>query len=128
MSDKFYTFYDFTNNNGYPPFKPLVQYQLKKRIERLAKLHPEWKEPDYVQYFGEILLNKPESDVHHFPFYAAKSEDFYALTNEILCQPQKLKIYLAKYNPQNEKKASVKTYILSILKNSIRENIDLQSD
>ncbi|MDJ0573576.1 MAG: hypothetical protein QNJ65_00235 [Xenococcaceae cyanobacterium MO_234.B1] len=153
MSDKFYTFYDFTNNNGYPPFKPLVQYQLKKRIERLAKLHPEWKEPDYVQYFGEILLNKPESDLespfahwhflayldldrcyliwrnfHHFPFYAAKSEDFYALTNEILCQPQKLKIYLAKYNPQNEKKASVKTYILSILKNSIRENIDLQSD
>ena len=153
MSDKFSTFYDFTNNNGYPPFKPLVQYQLRKRIEKLANLHPEWKESDYVQYFGEILLNKPEYDLesrfahwhflayldldrcyliwrnfHYFPFYAAKLEDFYALTNEILCQPQKLKIYLDKYNPKNDKKASVKTYILSILKNSIREKIDLQSD
>ena len=153
MSDKFATFYDFTNNNGYPAFKPLIQYQLRNRIKRLAKLHPEWKDSDYIQYFSELLLNKPEFDsesrfahwhflayidldrcyliwrnFHYFPFYAAKLEEFYALTNEILCQPDKLKTYLEKYNPQNEKKASVKTYILSILKNSIREKIDLQSD
>ncbi len=153
MSDKFATFYDFTNNNGYPPFNPLVQYQLKKRIKKLAKLHPEWEESDYIQYFQEIFLNNPESDsekrfahwhflayldldrcyliwrnFHYFPFYAAKLEEFYALSNEILCQPQKLKIYLDKYNPQNANKASIKTYILSILKNSIREKIDLQSD
>ncbi len=153
MIDKFSTFYDFTNNNGYPPFKPLVQYKLRKRIEELATLHPEWKEYDYVQYFVEIFLKKPDSDserhfahwhflayldldrcyliwrnFHYFPFYAAKLEDFYALTNEIICQPHKLKIYLDKYNPQNPQKASVKTYILSILKNSIREKLDLQSD
>ena len=153
MSDKFATFYDFTNNNGYPPFKPLIQYQLRNRIKRLAKLHPEWQESDYIQYFAELLLNKSESDsesrfahwhflayldldrcyliwrnFHYFPFYAAKLEEFYALTNEILCQADKLKTHLEKYNPQNEKKASVKTYILSILKNSIREKIDLQSD
>ena len=60
--NKFFTFYDFTNNNGYPPFKPLVQYKLRKRIERLATLHPEWNESDYVRYFGGILQNKPESD------------------------------------------------------------------
>ncbi len=153
MIDKFSTFYDFTHNNGYPPFKPLVQYKLRKRIERLADLHPEWNESDYVRYFGDILQNKSESDsekrfahwhflayidldrcyliwrnFHYFPFYAAKLEDFYALSNEILCQPQKLKIYLDKYDPQNVNKASIKTYILSILKNSIREKIDLQSD
>ena len=153
MSDKFTTFYDFTYNNGYPPFKPLVQYQLKKRIERLVNLNPEWKESDYVQYFAEILLNQPKFDsesrfahwhflayldldrcyliwrnFHYFPFYAAKLEDFYALTNEILCQPDKLKIYLDKYDPENEKKASVKTYLLGILKNSIRDTLDLQSD
>ncbi len=153
MIDKFSTFYDFTHNNGYPPFKPLVQYKLRKRIERLAELHPEWNESDYVRYFDNILQNKPESDAekrfahwhflayidldrcyliwrnfHYFPFYAAKLEEFYALSNEILCQPQKLKIYLDKYNPQNANKASIKTYILSILKNSIREKIDLQSD
>ncbi|MDJ0682481.1 MAG: hypothetical protein QNJ18_21790 [Xenococcaceae cyanobacterium MO_167.B52] len=62
MSDKFATFYDFTNNNGYPPFNPLVQYQLKKRIKKLAKLHPEWKESDYIQYFQELFLNNIESD------------------------------------------------------------------
>lgn len=153
MIDKFSTFYDFTYNNGYPPFKPLVQYKLRKRIERLAELNPEWNESDYVRYFGDILQNKPESEAdmrlahwhflayidldrcyliwrnfHYFPFYAAKLEEFYALSNEILCQPQKLKIYLDKYNPQNANKASIKTYILSILKNSIREKIDLESD
>ena len=153
MIDKFSTFYDFTNKNGYPPFKPLRQYQLRKRMERLANLYPEWNESNYVQYFVEIFLNKPEYDAekrfahwhflayldldrcyliwrnfHYFPFYAAKLEDFYALTNEILCQPGKLKTYLDKYKPENEKKASVKTYILSILKNSIRETVDLQSD
>ena len=153
MIDKFSTFYDFTNNNGYPPFKPLVQYQLRKRMERLAKIHPEWHEDDYVQYFVRILLNKQQSDserrfvhwhflayldldrcyliwrnFHYFPFYAAKSEDFYALTNEILCHPLKLKNYLNKYTPQNNRKASVKTYVLGILKNSIREKIDIQSD
>ncbi|WP_019506221.1 hypothetical protein [Pleurocapsa sp. PCC 7319] len=130
-----------------------MQYKLRKRIERLANLHPEWNESDYVQYFVENFLNKPESDserrfahwhflayldldrcyliwrnFHYFPFYAAKLEEFYGLTNEILCQSHKLKKYLNKYNPQNDKKASIKTYILSILKNSIREKIDLQSD
>ena len=153
MKHQFWTFYDFTDNNGFPPFKPLVQYQLKKRIEKLTNLYPEWNESDYVQYFGEIFLNKPEGDAekrfahwhflayldldrcyliwrnfHYFPFYAAKSEQFYALTNEILCQPQKLKLYWGKYNPKHEKKASIKTYLLSILKNSIRENLDVQSD
>ncbi len=153
MKHRFCTFYDFTYNNGYPPFKPLVQSQLRKRIERLARLHPEWKESDYVQYFGEIMLNQPESDVekrfahwhflayldldrcyliwrnfHYFPFYAAKSEDFYNLTNEILYLLPKFIKYLSKYNPQNESKASIKTYIIGILNNSIRENINLQSN
>ena len=153
MLDKFFKFYDFTNNNGCPPFKPLVQSRLKKRIEKLANLHPEWKENDYVQHFVKVLLGKPEFDLerrlihwhflayldldrcyliwrtlHYLPFYTAKSEKFYALTNEILCHPNKLKQYLSKYNPQNDHKASVKTYILGILKNSIRETLDLQSD
>ncbi|MDJ0690290.1 MAG: hypothetical protein QNJ41_17495 [Xenococcaceae cyanobacterium MO_188.B32] len=153
MKHQFCTFYDFTDNNGSPPFKPLVQYQLKRRIEKLANLHPEWNESNYIQYFSEIFLNKPEDDAenrfahwhfiayldldrcyliwrnfHYFPFYAAKSEHFYALTNEILCQPHKLKLYWGKYNPKHEKKASIKTYILSILKNIIRENLGVQSD
>ena len=153
MKHRFCTFYDFTYNNGYPPFKPLVPSQLSKRIKRLANLHPEWNESDYVQHFGEIILNQPEYDedkrfahlhflayldldrcyliwrnFHYFPFYAAKSEELYDLTNEVLYQPHNLKKYLSQYNPQNKNKASVKTYIISILNNLIREKINLQSN
>ena len=119
MSSKFYTFYDFGYGSGSPPFKPLVQNQLRKRIEKLTKSEPEWNESDYIQHFRGILLNNTESDLekrlahfhlvahidldrcyliwrnfHYFPFYAAKSEKYYALTNEILFQQQKFKKYL----------------------------------
>ena len=153
MSSKFYTFYDFGYGSGSPPFKPLVQNQLRKRIEKLTKSEPEWNESDYIQHFREILLNNTESDLekrlahfhlvahidldrcyliwrnfHYFPFYAAKSEEYYALTNEILFQQQKFEKYLKKYNPQNKEEASFKTYLLSILKNLIKAEINLRSD
>lgn len=153
MSSKFYTFYDFSYNHGSPPFKPLADNRLKKSIVALSKLHPEWQESDYVRHFRLIFLNSSASEqakrlahfhlvahidfsrcyliwenFHHFPFYAAKSEEFHALTNEILWQRNKFTEYLKKYNPQNENKASVKTYILSILKNAIKASINLKSD
>ncbi len=149
MKHRFDTFYDFT---GYPPFRPSVQSQLKKRIEKLASLHPRWKETDYTAYFRQIVLNNCESEseirfahwhlvayidldrcfliwreFHHIPLYAAKSERFYALTNEILFQPDKFKKYLNRYNVRDRSQASIKTYILGGLKNSIREQLDLQS-
>ena len=149
MKHRFDTFYDFT---GYPPFRPSVQSQLKRRIERLASTHPEWQEVDYTGYFRQIILNNSESEserrfahwhlvayidrdrcfliwreFHHIPLYAAKSEYFYALTNEILFQPDKFKKYLNRYNDRDRSQASIKTYILGVLKNSIREQLDLQS-
>ncbi len=149
MKHRFDTFYDFT---GYPPFRPSVQSQLKKRIEKLATLHPRWKEVDYTAYFRQIVLNNCESeserrlahwhlvayidrdrcfliwrDFHHLPLYAAKSDRFYTLTNEILFQPDRFKNYLNRYNDRDRSQASIKTYILGILKNSIREQLDWES-
>ncbi|MDJ0903701.1 MAG: hypothetical protein QNJ55_33420 [Xenococcus sp. MO_188.B8] len=149
MKHRFYTFYDFT---GYPPFRASMQSQLKRKIERLASTHPEWQEVDYIEYFRQIVLNNSESELerrfahwhlvayidrdrcfliwrefHHISLYAAKSDYFYALTNEILFQIGKFKKYLSKYNDRDRSQASLKTYILGVLENSIREKLDLQS-
>lgn len=153
MSSKFYTFYDFSYNNGSKPFRSLIDQRLKKKVENLAKLHPEWEESDYFKHFCSIFLHSSKPNLekrlahshlvayidfprceliwynfHHFPFYAVKSEDYHALTNEILWQPDKLTKYLKDYDPQNPEQASIRTYILSILKNSIRAKINLRSD
>lgn len=153
MSSKFYTFYDFSYHNGSPPFRPLIDNRLRNNIETLAKLHSKWQEFNYVEYFCSIFLHNSEShqkkrlahlhlvayidldrccmiwrNFYRFPLYAAKSEEYHALTNEILWQPEKLTKYLEKYNPENKKKASVKTYLISILKNEIRANLNLRSD
>jgi hypothetical protein len=134
MSHQFFTFYDFISSNGYPPFKPLIQHRLRNRLEKLINLHPEWQEKDYFQYFATIFQDDSQSELeqrlahwhllayfdlercyliwrnfHYLPFYAAKSDTFYELTNEILCRADKLQKYLNKYNSQDVSGASIKT-------------------
>ncbi len=152
MSHQFFTFYDFISSNGYPPFKPLIQHRLRKRIEKLVNLHSEWQEKDYFQYFVTIFQDDFQSELekrlahwhllayfdlercyliwrnfHYLPFYAAKSDTFYELTNEILCRADKLQKYLNKYNSQDVSGASIKTYIAAVLKNCIKEQLNFRS-
>jgi DNA-directed RNA polymerase specialized sigma subunit len=152
MSHQFFTFYDFISSNGYPPFKPLIQHRLRNRLEKLINLHPEWQEKDYFQYFATIFQDDSQSELeqrlahwhllayfdlercyliwrnfHYLPFYAAKSDTFYELTNEILCRADKLQKYLNKYNSQDVSGASIKTYIAAVLKNCIKEQLNFRS-
>ena len=149
---KFYTFYDFNYRGGYPPFKPLIQYQLKKNIEDLLSLYPDWNQIKCVSYFIEIIKSSSYSagekrlaywhllayidldrcylvwrNFRKFPFYAAKSQEFYDLTNDLLFQPTKFNKLIYKYNAHDVSGANLKTYILGILKNAIREKLNLKS-
>ncbi len=149
---KFYTFYDFTNQNGYPPFKPLIQNRLKRRMEWLVNSYPNWDRGAWVNYFVKIIKDNSQSelekrfahwhllayldldrcyliwrDFHKFPFYAVNSQEFYDLTNNLLFQRDKFQKQIYKYNSQNLSGANLKTYILGILKNTIREKLDLTS-
>ncbi|MBD2449668.1 helix-turn-helix transcriptional regulator [Nostoc sp. FACHB-152] len=146
MSDQFWTLYNFTQTGGHPPFKRLIQNRLRERMEKLVHLHPKWNDNDYVHYFGEILNDdsRPETEkrlahLHllayfdrdrcyliwrnwcHLPFYATDAENLYALTNEHLCNREKLQQYLSKYQTNGYGGASLKTYMVGILRNVIRD-------
>ncbi len=157
MKDKFYQFYDFSYNKGYPPFRGLVQPKLQNRINKLVELYQEWEETDFIKYFRQIVLDDSQSEpekrfahwhlvayidqarcyliwrkCRHISLYKVKAEDFYSFTNEILFQADKFQKYLKKYDSQHQSQASFKTYILGVLNNVIREKLDdledLESD
>ncbi|MDJ0649882.1 MAG: hypothetical protein QNJ60_14400 [Xenococcaceae cyanobacterium MO_188.B19] len=157
MKDKFYQFYDFSYNKGYPPFRGLVQPRLQNRINKLVELSQEWEETDFIEYFRQIVLDDSQSEpekrfahwhlvayidqarcyliwrkCRHIPLYKVKAEDFYSFTNEILFQADKFQKYLKKYDSRHQSQASFKTYMLGVLNNVIREKLDdledLESD
>lgn len=152
MSDQFWTLHDFTATSGHPPFKRLVQNRLRERMEKLVQLHPQWDVKDYTHYFGEILNDdsQPETEKrlahwhllayfdrdrcyliwrswYRLPFYAAHAENLYALTNEHLCNREKLQQYLNKYKTSNDSRANLKTYMIGVLRNVMRQQINWES-
>jgi transcriptional regulator with XRE-family HTH domain len=152
MSDQFWTLYDFTETSGYPPFKRLIQNRLRERMEGLVQLHSEWDASDYADYFVKILNDdsQPETEKRlahwhllayfdrdrcyliwrswcRLPFYAAYAENLYALTNEHLCNREKLLQYLNKYNTSSHSGANLKTYILGVLRNVTRDYVNWES-
>jgi hypothetical protein len=152
MSDKFWTLHDFAATSGHPPFKRLIQNRLRERMERLVQLHPDWDVNDYAHYFVEILNDdsQPEKEKRlahwhllayldrdrcyliwrswcRLPFYSAHAENLYALTNEHLCNREKLQQYINKYLTSNIKKANLKTYMLGVLRNVMRQEINWES-
>jgi hypothetical protein len=152
MSDQFWTLYDFTENSGYPPFKRIIQNRLRQRMEKLVQPHPEWDVNDYAHYFVEILSDDSQSETEkrmahlhllayfdrdrcyliwrnwcRLPFYAAYAEDLYALTNEHLCNREKLQQYINKYKASKDNRANLKTYIIGVLRNVLRQRINWKS-
>jgi transcriptional regulator with XRE-family HTH domain len=152
MSEQFWTLYDFTATSGHPPFKRLIQNRLRERMEKLVQLYPEWDESDYADYFVKILNDdsQPETEKRlahwhllayfdrdrcyliwrswcRLPFYAARAENVYALTNEYLCNREKLQQSLNKYKTSNDSRANLKTYIVGVLRNVMRQQIHWES-
>lgn len=152
QASKFYTFYDFTSRNGYPPFKPLIQKRLQRRMKRLASLHPSWSGNTWIDYFIKIIKDSSSTeyekrfahlhllaymdldrcyfiwrDFCKLPFYAANSCELYDLSNSLLFQRDRFKKYIYKYDSKNTSGANLKTYILAIVRNFIREKLDLKS-
>jgi DNA-directed RNA polymerase specialized sigma24 family protein len=152
MSDQFWTLYDFTETSGYPPFKRLIQNRLRERMAKLVQLHPQWDERDYANYFVNILNDdsQPETEkkLAHWhllayfdrdrcyliwrswcrlPFYAAYAENLYALTNEHLCNREKLRQYLNKYQTSGYGGANLKTYMVGVLRNVTRDHVNWES-
>ncbi len=152
MFYQFCTLYDFTYTNGYPPFKPLIQSRLRSRIESLAKLHPTWKIINYIQYFVEIIDDElqPESEkrfahehlityfdkercyliwrlLHNHPLYSGISGEIFDVTNDVICDRDKLKNYINKYKSNGEDYTELKSYIQGVIKNVIRDKLNWQS-
>lgn len=149
---KFYTFYDFNYRSGIPPFKPLVQNQLRRNIKSLVNSYPHRDRITWVNYFMTIVRNGSYSELEtrlaywhlladldfdrcyliwrnfrQLPFYVAKAQEIYDFTNNLLFQPDKFNKYISKYDAHNISRASFKTYILSILINAIRKKLELTS-
>ncbi|MBD2355400.1 XRE family transcriptional regulator [Tolypothrix sp. FACHB-123] len=152
MSDQFWTLHDFTATGGHPPFKRLMQNRLRARMEKLVQLHPDWDVNDYAHYFGEIINDDSQPELekrlahwhllayfdrdrcyliwrswYRLPFYAAHAESLYALTNEHLCNREKLQQYLHKYKTSNDTRANLKTYMLGVLRNIMRHYVNWES-
>lgn len=152
MSDQFWTLYNFTETSGHPPFKRLIQNRLRERIQKLVQLHPEWDDNDYANYFIEILNEDSQAETQkrlahwhllsyfdrdrcyliwrswcRLPFYAAYAENLYALTNEHLCNREKLQQYLNKYEASSDNRANLKTYMVGVLRNVMRHHVNLES-
>ncbi|MBD2208056.1 XRE family transcriptional regulator [Calothrix sp. FACHB-1219] len=152
MSEQFWTLYNFTETSGYPPFKRLIQNRLRERMAKLVQLHPQWDESDYANYFVNILNDdsQPETEkkLAHWhllayfdrdrcyliwrswcrlPFYAAYAENLYALTNEHLCNREKLRQYLNKYQTSGYSGANLKTYMVGVLRNVTRDHVNWES-
>ncbi|OUL24646.1 hypothetical protein BV372_28775 [Nostoc sp. T09] len=152
MSDSFWILHDFTATSGYPPFKRVIQNRLRERMAKLVKLHPQWHESDYAHYFVQILNDdsQPETEKRlahwhllayfdrdrcyliwkswcRLPFYAAAAENLYALTNEHLCNREKLQQYLNKYAASSDNTANLKTYMVGVLRNVIRHHVNRES-
>ncbi len=149
---KFYTFYDFNYRNGSPPFRPLIQHKLRRKMECLVDLYPHHDQAGWVNYFLEIIKDSSAAQLEkqlaywhllayldldrcyliwrnfrQFPIYTVKSQELYDFTNNILFQPDKFQKYLYKYDARNASGANLKTYILSILRNAMREKLGLAS-
>lgn len=152
MSEQFWTLYDFAATSGYPPFKRLIENRLRERMAKLVKLHPQWDENDYADYFVKILNDDSQPEIEkklahwhllayfdrdrcyliwrswcRLPFYAAYGENLYALTNEHLCNREKLRQYLSKYQSSGYGGASLKTYMVGVLRNVTRDYVNWES-
>lgn len=150
--NQFCILYEIVTRNGYPSFKPSIQKPLRARIEKLTELHPEWGERHYVQHFLSILneasqpeLERRSAHLHliayfdlsrcHFirkfsqklPFPEATLIKLFDLTTESLYNPDEVKKILNRYNEQDARGASLKTYMQGVFKNIILKTLNLES-
>jgi len=151
--DQFCILYEKTSHHGYPGFKPSLQPRLKRRMEKLVQLHPDWHTDDYVNYFWSILNqdSPPESEqqfahlhlvayldtsrchfIRHFsrkfPFPLATCLHFFDLTTDVLYNRDQLKKFIHGHNANTSNAANLKTYIEGALKNIIINQINWESD
>ncbi|MBE9045175.1 XRE family transcriptional regulator [Pleurocapsales cyanobacterium LEGE 10410] len=130
----------------------MVQNQLRRRINCLVDSDPNCDQITWVNYFVEIIRDSSRSELEKrlaywhllayldldrcyliwrnfrkLPFYIAKSQEIYDFTNNLLFQPDKFYKHIDKYNAHDISGANFKTYILSILRNAIREKLELKS-
>jgi len=151
--DQFYILYERTSHKGYPGFKPSLQPRLKRRMEQLVQLHPEWHTDDYVDYFWSIINqeSQPESEQQFahlhlvayldasrchfirqfsrkFPFPLATCLHFFDLTTDVLYNRDSLKKIIDNYKATTSHAANLKTYVEGALKNIILDQMNWESD
>ncbi|MEQ9358048.1 XRE family transcriptional regulator [Coleofasciculus chthonoplastes] len=151
--EQFCILYEITSHNGSPWFKPSLQPRLKRHMEKLVQLHPEWHTDDYVDYFWSIINQEslPESEqqfahlhlvayldvsrchfirqfARKFPFPLATCLHFFDLTTDVLYNRDHLKKIIHGHNANTSNAANLKTYCEGALKNIILEQINWESD
>ncbi|EDX76307.1 hypothetical protein MC7420_4563 [Coleofasciculus chthonoplastes PCC 7420] len=130
-----------------------MQQRLKRRMEQLVQLHPEWHTDDYVDYFCSIINqeSQPESEQQFahlhlvayldasrchfirqfsrkFPFPLATCLHFFDLTTDVLYNRDQLKKIIHGHNTHTSNAANLRTYIEGALKNIIINQINWESD
>lgn len=150
--DKFSILYEIASHNGYPYFNPTTQKPLKRHMEKLVQLHPEWADSDYLQSFLSIIneelgleLEQRLAHLHlvayldltrchvvrKFSQKLSFSEEvlfnIFDLTAELLYNLDELKRCLNRYDEQDSRGANIKTYFQGIFKNIILKSLHLES-
>jgi hypothetical protein len=151
--EQFCILYEITSHNGSPGFKPSLQPRLKRQMEKLVQLHPEWHTDDYVDYFWSLINQEslPESEQQFahlhlvayldvsrchfirqfsrkFPFPLATCLHFFDLTTDVIYNRDHLKKIIQGHNANTSNAANLKTYIEGALKNIIINQINWESD
>ncbi|WP_157453103.1 XRE family transcriptional regulator [Coleofasciculus chthonoplastes] len=151
--NQFCILYERTSHPSYRGFKPSMQQRLKRRMEQLVQLHPEWHTDDYVDYFCSIINqeSQPESEQQFahlhlvayldasrchfirqfsrkFPFPLATCLHFFDLTTDVLYNRDQLKKIIHGHNTHTSNAANLRTYIEGALKNIIINQINWESD
>ncbi len=151
--DQFCILYEKTSNPSYRGFKPSMQQRLKRHMEKLVQLHPDWHTNDYVDYFCSIINQEspPESEQQFahlhlvayldtsrchfirqfsrkFPFPLATCLHFFDLTTDVLYNRNHLKKIIHGHNANTSNAANLRTYIEGALKNIIINQINWESD
>ncbi len=151
--DQFCILYEKTSHPSYRGFKPSMQQRLKRQMEKLVQLHPEWHTDDYVDYFCSIINqeSQPESEQQFahlhlvayldasrchfirqfsrkFPFPLATCLHFFDLTTDVLYNRDQLKKIIQGHNANTSNAANLRTYIEGALKNIIINQINWESD
>lgn len=151
--DQFCILYERTSYKGYPGFKPSLQPRLKRRMEQLVQLHPEWHTDDYVDYFWSLINQESQSESEQqfahlhlvayldasrchfirqfsrkFPFPLATCLHFFDLTTDVLYNRDSLKKIIDNYKGTTSHAANLKTYVEGALKNIILDQMNWESD